>query len=348
MNTAVTEIQIDPDDWEYFSEGAANMIFKSSNPIFKNQLLRIRKKASDNSAEIVTAAKINDFFQKHVRPVLGDYYVKNQLVNLPNNFAKTINSREPSPHQRNDSPLDEEEPHAFLMESVFNSSLSASTIKGKGYQLAICKAPDSDDTQEILFEFKPKWLLQSPNSGDKSVRCRTCALAFMRGKKPGICPLDLVSEDYSVILKAFTQLLKDSDKDPKLMNVNLPEIIATSLYKSDVFTKLIQLQKLDARGILWYKFHEEEVDDDFLLATAARDCTLFVTIKKPDPDYQLEVTDQIIDIEGSKYLSRIKLADIDYKPPSPSKREYWTGIEDKLIENDWYYRTDIQVCRALQ
>lgn len=328
--------QLKPGDWSYLAEGAANLILKSSLDKYAGKLLRVRKYVPGSPSTV----QVDAFYKKHVIPVLKDIYVKSELVELAPGFVKSINERAPARNQRNDAPLDETETHAFLMESAFDSNLKIESKKIKGSTLTLCR-DEEGSIKEVVVEFKPKWLLTSPNSGEHSRRCRTCALAYMRGKNPGICPLDLVSSDYNIVQEAFKHHLKGSEE--YVPNIPLAEIMSKTLFQAEVFDKLTQLQTLDSRGILWYD-DKEELDEDFLVATAARDCTMFVSIRKGS--IALKPTDKVVEV-GESYVVGVKLADIDLKNPSKAKREYWAGIERSLIKEEWYYKNNLPSCRAL-
>lgn len=329
--------QLSPSNWSYLAEGAANLILRSSLPQCAGKLLRVRKHVPGSPSTV----QVNEFYQEHVIPVLGDTYVQSELVSLAPGFVKAVNEREPAPNQRNDAKLDENESHAFLMESAFDSKLHTESKKIKSCTLTICK-DDSGTQQEVVVEFKPKWLLPSPNSGSESIRCRTCALALMRGKKLGICPLDLVSNEYGTVHKAFEKYLKGSEE--YVPSLPLADILAKTLFQADVFQKLTKLQQLDTRGILGYDTNEQ-LDEGFLVATAARDCTMFVSIKEGDA--KTKSTDEVISVGERSFVVGVKLADIDLKNPSDAKREYWAGIERSLIDDKWYYNPDLAPCRAL-
>lgn len=341
-----------PSDWYYFAEGAANLILLSNLPKYRNQLLRVRKLAPGSPS----AADINDFYQTQVLPLLGDYYVSTKLISLPKGFVASINSRPPAEGQRNDKPLDENESHAFLMESVFDSpDYRQESFKIKSTTFTICRLPSTDHTvndtiKEIVLEFKPKWLLPSPNSGEKSLRCRTCALAYKRGKKPGICPLDLMSESFDVIERAFTSEFSKLSSHVDTDAYPVAKIVARGLYKSEPLEKLKQLQTLDSHGIIWYNSAEKKIDQDFLTAMAARDCTLFITIKfDVDKGTSLTAspTAKTVRVGETDYSLSLKIADIDLKNPSAEKRKYWADIETGLIEEKWYYREDLPACKSL-
>lgn len=340
MTTIATpsEHELKPEDWQYFAEGAANMILKSDLPRYGGKLLRVRKYVPGSPSTVL----VNDFYQKHVVPVLKETYVSSQLVNLSEGFVHAINIRPPAKKQRNDAKLDEDETHAFLMESAFDSSLTITSHKIKACSITLCNSP-SGKLEEVVVEFKPKWLLLSPNSGENSIRCRTCALAYMRGKKPGICPLDLVSEDYKVVHAAFEQNLKGSEEFVS-SEFPLSDVISKALYKSEVFEKLKRLQAMDVRGIARYS-NDEDLDENFLVATAARDCTMFVSVRIGSTP--AKNSDKIVTVGETDYIVSLKLADIDLKNPSQAKRDYWLGIERSLIDDKWYYKKEIPVCRAL-
>ena len=351
-------INLNPAHWHYFAEGAANLILKSDLPEYRNKLLRVRKLAPGSP----TTSDINHFYQTQVLPILGDYYVGTELVDLPPGFAAAINSRLPAEGQRNDKPLDENETQAFLMESVYDSpDYRQESFKVKSTTFTLCRLPitdanveDNNNIQEIVLEFKPKWLVPSPNSGDTSLRCRTCALAYNRGKTPGLCPLDLVSNDAAVVERAFAAEFANLSRhlDPTVYPV--AEIVARGLYQSELLDKLKQLQSLDGRGILWYDSTEEEIDDDFLTAMAARDCTLFINIKLNNVNTspcetgeKASRAEKIVNVGGTDYSIRLKIADIDLKNPSPEKRQYWADIERGLIKENWYYKKTLPVCTSL-
>jgi hypothetical protein len=349
---------MDPAHWHYFAEGAANLILKSDLPEYYNKLLRMRKLVPGSP----TTTDINHFYQTQVLPVLGDYYVGTELVALPAGFVAAINSRPPAEGQRNDKPLDENESHAFLMESVYDSpDYRQESFKVNSTTFTLCRLPITDGTiddnnsiQEIVLEFKPKWLAPSPNSGDTSLRCRTCALAYKRGKNPGLCPLDLVSNDAAVVERAFAAEFASLSHHIDPVAYPVAEIVAHGLYQSELLDKLKQLQELDGRGILWYDSAQKKIDNDFLTAMAARDCTLFITIKLNYACSSSCATggvasyaEKIVNVGGTDYPIRLKIADIDLKNPSPEKCQYWTEIERGLIEENWYYKKELPVCTSL-
>lgn len=176
---------------------------------------------------------------------------------------------------------------------------------------------------EIAFEFKPKWLVQSPTAPRNSRRCRTCALAAMRGKDAGFCPLDFVSDDRNSIGRAV-------DAIPSLRNepIWVRQRAGDVIVSSGILPQLKDLQrKLDPTGVL--KFRENEVPGDFLVATTLRDCTMYVKIGVED--------------EG---VGMARLGDLDIKKPKEGKLKYWKDVEQRLIDGGWYEGREVRKVRT--
>jgi len=176
---------------------------------------------------------------------------------------------------------------------------------------------------EIAFEFKPKWLVQSPTAPCDSRRCRTCALAAMRGKGAGFCPLDLVSDDRSSIGRAI-------DAIPSLRNepIWVRHRARDVMISSGILPHLRDLQrKLDPTGVL--KLRENEVPDDFLVATTLRDCTMYVKIE----------------VEGDG-KGTARLGDLDIKKPKEGKLKYWKDVEQRLVDGGWYEGREVRRVRT--
>lgn len=179
----------------------------------------------------------------------------------------------------------------------------------------------ADDSIALALEFKPKWLVQSPNAPADSLRCRTCALRGMRSyehdatqsseaylTQQAMCPLDL---GIARVVKP-TDMLLHGQKVSIQVRKRLEEYLKTT----PIIARIHELQmKFDPHGCL---SSEEEPTEEFLIAMALRDCTLYIRV----PD------DETIPIEG-------KLGDLDLKRGS-HKMAYWKGIERNLVSKGWY------------
>ena len=174
------------------------------------------------------------------------------------------------------------------------------------------------DESFTFFEFKPKWLAQSPTAPPESRRCRTCALRTMKkGSKPGLCPLNLVDKE-----KITTAVCRIMGLDPRrLQDHSCSEMdmlgrIRDFLLKDPLLRRLRQLQTIkDPNGVLRAKVNSP----DLLAAMTLRDCTLYLKVGQSSID--------------------ARLGDLDLKT-GKGKAEYWRGLERQLIDEGWYTATE--------
>lgn len=154
--------------------------------------------------------------------------------------------------------------------------------------------PDmSSDARSMSVEFKPKWLVQSPNAPEGSKRCRTCALRAMKAAKArtsrsardaedgrgGFCPLNLVSGDRCKVSTVVEQLL-GSSRFSDLDRMRVGDQLMRWLPKSLLLQRLTHLQDtLDPVGVLEADLEAQA----FLTAMTLRDCTLFLKVRWPAP-----------------------------------------------------------------
>lgn len=366
----------DSSNWEFFAEGAANIIYKYNEhgnytEKFHGKLLRLRKKIEGNP----TTLEVHKFLEDKIVPVLGDYYVNMELVKLTDEFKAGLQQLRPDGNQRLDAPFNDKEEYGFLMDSTLDLHKNyPHHFKSDGISYFLGYLPIEESCQEqlnpdnsgshsldnkykeVVVEFKPKWLLPSPNSADDidCCRCRTCALGYQRKKKLSFCPLDLVSFDNvsqfkKTIIDAFG---KGEDKITKLLqtensenDIPLTKVLIDLLYQNPVLKDLQKLQALDKKGILGYK-HGEQPNEDFLIATAARDCTLFISVEKLDDENDLKTkkNQSLIQIDAKKFKVTTTITDVDIKHPSDAKLDYWRGIETTLLGEKWYSEPKLPSC----
>lgn len=238
------------------------------DPVFNDKLLRLRK----GLASTVSNEESFKRFQDVIRPLFPvENLVEQALVRLPSclvaNCNRKLHSQEKSgarPRHRHGIYLAENESYGTLITDM---------------------SPNSD-VGEILVEFKPKWLAQSPSAPPGSTRCRTCALRAMKNAQRGngaedtslsFCPLDLVSQDRSRVERAVTAICLSLKKDSQLYESEPRIRLADFVYENPLLRRLKQLQlDLDRVGIL----EADVTSRDFLTAMTLRDCTLFVKVGK--------------------------------------------------------------------
>jgi len=174
---------------------------------------------------------------------------------------------------------------------------------------------------DVVFEFKPKWLAQSPSAPPSATRCRNCAREVQKRNerpkpsktaKPIDCPLDLLGcgADAVSLSQAIASLAPSLE--PSSRNYAR---LADWLKTNTLLPRLRDLQTtLDPSGPLVADAH----DPNFQLAMTLRDCSCFVRIPA-DPESPVEV----------------RVADLD-KKNWQAKLEYWQATEQGLIDEGYY------------
>ncbi|KAK2740632.1 Inositol-pentakisphosphate 2-kinase [Myotisia sp. PD_48] len=286
--------------------GASSVDALNNPSMYAGKLLRLRKKIDSGMPYIETARKFDSEIRNMFR---DDELVGQELVRLPKNFVAACNVQlrtdeinDLRPELRRGVYLSTKEPFGLLITDMTTAPGSSST----------------------LWEFKPKWLLQSPSAPPDAKRCRTCAFRDMKNddnekaaakagtkskRKKSFCPLDLVSDDFESVLRAV-----------KLIN-NSPSArrVASLLHRNPTLLKLRDRQlKMNFVGLPGLRAQ----DRDKGLSMTLRDCTMYVKVPQ-DPTESLE----------------IRLGDLDLKTGGGGKLAYWKDTETRLIQEGWYSGT---------
>ena len=185
------------------------------------------------------------------------------------------------------------------------------------YGMLVTDMSCNDDSFRF-FEFKPKWLAQSPSAPPRSKRCRTCALrAMKKGARPCFCPLDLLEKDGIItavccIMGLDPRRRKEYSESEKEMLSRIRDF----LLEDPLLRRLKQLQiNKDPNGVL----KANVISPDFLAAMTLRDCTLYLKVGQTSID--------------------ARLGDLDLKI-GKGKAEYWRSLERQLIDGRWYTATE--------
>ncbi|KAI9879775.1 MAG: Inositol-pentakisphosphate 2-kinase [Pleopsidium flavum] len=199
---------------------------------------------------------------------------------------------------------------------------------------------------EVLVEFKPKWLVQSPSAPKGARRCRTCALRAKKERQRrgcgearslAFCPLDLVSRDRGRVKRAVTAVCSSSLESP-LYTQEFRDRLVDFLYENPLVQRLKQLQeKLDRTGIL----EANVTSRDFLTAMTLRDCTMFLKVGSCMKKLALNVADASHQVPLEKnHVIEARLGDLDLKSSAGEKAVYWRNLEKSLIDEGWYTGTE--------
>ena len=330
----VTMVTIGLDDGVqlvYLAEGAANVVYRIRNlsldpsiyanlnfesfgpnsppppeieplqmdPRLEGKLVRLRKKASSSTP----VAESQKHFESSIKVLFPSENLVQQVLFQPSkNLLKDCNAR-----------LREMEKNGARPAKRHGVYLAEDEL----YGMLVTDMSCSDDSFKF-YEFKPKWLAQSPSAPPDSKRCRTCALrAMKKGSRSGFCPLDLVNKD-----KITTAVCRIIGLDPRRLQDysgsqrEMLGRIRDFLRKDPLLRRLRQLQMhKDPNGVLKAK----AISPDFLAAMTLRDCTLYLKVGPASID--------------------ARLGDLDLKT-GKGKAEYWRESERLLIDGGWYTATE--------
>ncbi|KAK9472015.1 inositol-pentakisphosphate 2-kinase [Dipodascopsis tothii] len=323
----------------FHAEGGANVIYRmAENPDY---LARFRK---TGAAQQASAADLYAFIET-LKPLLPTgAIVDMQLVPIPPAVLTSINAelRAHDDDGRRDPKraglyLDEGETHALLVESMLPVAAEGEhhRIASKVASLSLSPADGS-----AMIEFKPKWLVQSPDAPANWRYCRTCALYRMRhsGDKPKarssrFCPLslnDMAANEASVTRAIVPDAVDDV---AGFSAAALRAVVAAVLRQSEIIPALRAVQV--AKGVSLFTHAPEDVAA-LQLAMAVRDCTLFVRIA---PATDARPGRLVAVVDGQAYAADHKLADLDIKR-ADHRLAYWQSVERELIDGGWYTTVD--------
>ncbi|KAI8931346.1 hypothetical protein NX059_011685 [Plenodomus lindquistii] len=172
-------------------------------------------------------------------------------------------------------------------------------------------------------EFKPKWLVQTPDAPSDAKRCRTCAMQTVSPKDRAtyICPLRLLHGSMTDIrpwlLAHVTRLFPKTPQYVFLITQHLLTYLTGGLGRTLLQHLAFLQRRLDPRGVLRQDCVNTHNEANFNLRAAMtlRDCSLFIRVEY---DY------------GTGVPSRItsKLGDLDFK--AAEKTSDWADKELKL------------------
>ncbi|MCJ1297675.1 Inositol-pentakisphosphate 2-kinase [Hypocenomyce scalaris] len=337
---------------EYLAEGAANVVYRFNlppsspsieadsslddygdgtstpppselpaipyDPIFQRKLLRLRKALPSTTSVLVSQQK----FEKVIQPLVpSEYLVQQDLVKLPPGLQANCNQNLRQMEEDGTRPRKRHGTY-LAVDATFGTLVTDMTSAGNQGQ--------------VVIDFKPKWLAQSPSAPAGSRRCRTCALRAMRkasGKHhdqqpfkphfphnpPDFCPLDLFSGESNRLHSAVIAILNNSGCPSSAIEWLIPRLM--EFFTGNPLLGLLQSlqQSLDPNGVSQINVNES----NFMTAMTLRDCTMFVVV--PSPGY------------GSV---QARLGDLDWKSPDGKKAEYWLETERRLINEGWYMGTE--------
>ena len=265
------------------------------DPNFEGRLVRLRKRTSSATPVIDS----QEHFENSIKPLFPcDNLVQQVLFRPSKDLLRDCNVRLREMERTGARPTKRH--GVYLAEDEM-------------YGMLVTDMSRNDDSFRF-FEFKPKWLAQSPSAPPESKRCRTCALrAMKKGTRPSFCPLDLLEKDgINIAVCRIMGLDPRRRKEYSEPEKEMLGRIRDFLLKDPLLRRLRQLQiNKDPNGVL----KANVISPDFLAAMTLRDCTLYLKVGQTSID--------------------ARLGDLDLKT-GEGKAEYWRSLERQLIEGRWY------------
>ena len=288
-------------DLEYLAEGAANIVYKiiprpstpsvaadsaffddqpgitelaplQVDPTLEGKLVRLRKA----TAPTCSVLDLYEYYKKTVVSLFPqaedrvEYVLFNPtsgLISDLNQHLKAMESKQSRPEKRHGTYLAQGEDYGLLVTDMS------------------CSSPSS--VHHRCFEFKPKWLVQSPSAPANAVRCRTCALRNFRrlisqnnspaGDHSAFCPLGLVSIDRRVVERTVSNIFgwHSREEAKNSIELTLRQQLIDLIHGNALLDRLRDLQlTLDPHGVLSIP----STNHDFLTAMTLRDCTVFIKV----------------------------------------------------------------------
>ncbi|KAK4106447.1 inositol pentakisphosphate 2-kinase-like protein [Parathielavia hyrcaniae] len=305
-------------EFNFVGEGASNAVFDvvassndgSSDSILQGtgNLLRVPKAGT----KAHTYVELQEYWEAVVRPLFEPRdLVQHRLVRLG---GEEVISRLNSVLAQN--------------EDIRRVDFKGSRVAAVEYGMLVedMRQRDSDD---LTLEFKPKWLVQSPNAPPSATRCRNCAREALKhhtkhtnhpsDSPPILCPLDFLTcaNSPATLTQIANHLCSLNPLIPSPQTTHPAQYrrLIDWLRTNTVLARLRAAQLAnDRQGPLRADAH----DPEFQLAMTLRDCTCFVRVP----------ADAALPVEA-------KLADLDKKNWAV-KLGYWQAMERRLIEGGYY------------
>jgi inositol-pentakisphosphate 2-kinase len=311
---------------EFVAEGAANALFRvnTAGPLplqdrLEGRLFRLRKGTQGFG---VSGTRPPDFvdltmtvsFLCQVELELGeDNVVSHEVVGLDAGALGAFDNV----LRRADANRDDKRRGWFLLDQ---------------HEVLILQDMTPSSTEDaILFDFKPKWLAQSPSAPPGAIRCRTCALDIRRQRpiEKRFCPLALGSGKVDSVKASCDVLLPSLTLEWNREKI-LDELTAYFCGPGHrILNKLRDLQvRNDPDGVVALskaQTRSSRTVEQIVKAMTFRDCSFLVKITK-SKGFQIEA----------------KLADFDIKVLTEEKLSKW--IEDEVSLTDLYTRVMPDAC----
>lgn len=260
---------IQADDWEYVGAGSANIVFAYSGKAEKLQGKVIRLRMEDTK---LSTLEIYKYLKSASFDELRVYFVKMALVKIDSTVLSSF--QRILWKQKLQIGIDLNENHALILDNVFTDPMThyTSIEINKYYKFFVHKTGN-----EVIFEFKPKWLNDAPSH---HLNCRNCINAMLKNQNFVYCHLKMFMNEYGI-----KELCTVINEELSKKGVNIPGLykdLETTIQKNfNVINILRELQnKINIHQALDSLSSVDDVTEELLFNMTLRDVSLIYNLKK--------------------------------------------------------------------
>lgn len=255
------------EEWEYVGKGSANVVFAYSGekPELTNKVMRIRLDNTDVSAE-----EVYNYLRSSRFNELRNYMVSTQLIPVEKIFLEQFQSY--INEKRLPLLIDLKEKHVLVMDNIYSYPFSQyKCIELSKYHVFYVH----DGGDDILFEFKPKWLYTLPSH---HLNCRNCLTAMKKSQAFVCCHMKLLDKPLGVerwcneIQSALNERgfgalnIQNGLEECLISNYNVVKTLYSLQNSINIHQKLIALSSQD------------DVDESLAFNMTLRDVSMFINI----------------------------------------------------------------------
>lgn len=253
-------MELIPEEWEYIASGSANSVFeyKGQNDKLKGKVLRLRLDGNE-----FTTLDIYKYLNSNLFDGLREYMIQTTLLKIDNYSLATFT-------EKKGLKLSLDEEYGLLLKNFYKYPIQEyqAISLNKYYKFFIHQSKN-----EVVFEFKPKWLYDIPNHHKT---CRNCLNAMLKEEKFINCHLKIIDKPSidSWCEELQGEFLKYNE------NICITESLKKVLYKNhELIIKLYKLQNnIDIHNQLLNLESEHDITEKLQFNMTLRDISIFINL----------------------------------------------------------------------
>ncbi|ODQ80693.1 hypothetical protein BABINDRAFT_7397 [Babjeviella inositovora NRRL Y-12698] len=308
-------LETTPADWEYFTKGNANLLFRYRGPLGKytDKLLRVR--LFNDLPDYVSTKTIVQYVKTNFEESFHKELCEQELVKVSPDFLTGLSERCGHTLMCDD--------YALVMPNLLRGVVQSVKLAKN----CILHIAQEEGSEVVTLEFKPKWLYDNTR-----IYCRNCAHGQMQGVPRHFCPLDLLHIER--VTGAIDDMFLEMKKDETKGILSYKSVLVSFFTNSDILHRLKRIQSRSTQSVKDIT-SAGDVTEELSLSMTLRDVTLFVEMRQGGTEYS-ESSDLFL-IDGVAFSCKCYVIDLDLK--ANSKFRHWAKTEQKLQE--YYDRTEL-------